>query len=34
MVNMEKIYSKVDPTKLLHIVVRVDDMKPGRKRYK
>jgi len=27
---MEKIYSKVDPTKLLHIIVRVDDMKPGR----
>jgi hypothetical protein len=27
---MEKIYSKVDLTKLLHIIVRVDDMKPGR----
>ena len=27
---MEKIYSKVDPSKLLHIIVRVDDMKPGR----
>ncbi len=27
---MEKIYSKVDPNKLLHIIVRVDDMKPGR----
>jgi hypothetical protein len=27
---MEKIYSKVDPNKLLHIVVRKDDMNPGR----
>ena len=27
---MEKIYSKVDPTKLLHIIVRVNDIKPGR----
>ena len=27
---MEKIYSKVDPNKLLHIVVRIDDMIPGR----
>ncbi len=27
---MEKIYSKVDPTKLLHLIVRKDDIKPGR----
>jgi len=27
---MEKIYSKVDPNKLLHIVVRKDDILPGR----
>jgi hypothetical protein len=27
---MEKIYSKVDPEKLLHIIVRKDDFKPGR----
>lgn len=27
---MEKIYSKVDPSKLLHIVVRKEDLKPGR----
>ena len=27
---MEKIYSKVDPTKLLHIIVRVDEIKAGR----
>lgn len=27
---MEKIYSKVDPNKLLHIVVRKNDMNPGR----
>jgi hypothetical protein len=27
---MEKIYSKVDPNKLLHIIVRCEDMKPGR----
>ena len=27
---MEKIYSKVDPNKLLHMVVRKDDIKPGR----
>lgn len=27
---MEKIYSKVDPNKLLHIVVRKEDIKPGR----
>ncbi len=27
---MEKIYSKVDPSKLLHIIVRVEDIKPGR----
>lgn len=27
---MEKIYSKVDPTKLLHIIVRKNDMLKGR----
>ena len=27
---MEKIYSKVDPTKLLHLIVRKEDMTPGR----
>lgn len=27
---MEKIYSKIDPNKLLHIIVRKKDMKPGR----
>ena len=27
---MEKIYSKIDTTKLLHIIVRVNDMKQGR----
>lgn len=27
---MEKIYSKVDPTKLLHMIVRKEDMKSGR----
>ena len=27
---MEKIYSKVTPDKLLHIIVRKDDLKPGR----
>jgi len=27
---MEKIYSKIDPDKLLHIVVRKEDMLPGR----
>lgn len=27
---MEKIFSKVQPDKLLHIIVRKDDMKPGR----
>lgn len=27
---MENIYSKIDTTKLLHIVVRRDDIKPGR----
>lgn len=27
---MEHIYSKVDPTKLIHIIVRVSDFKPGR----
>lgn len=27
---MEKIYSKIDPDKLLHIIVRINDIKPGR----
>ena len=27
---MEKIYSKVNPEKLLHIIVRLEDIKPGR----
>ena len=27
---MEKIYSKIEPEKLLHIVVRKEDMTPGR----
>mgnify|MGYP003119917394 FL=1 len=27
---MQKIYSKVIPDKLLHIIVRKDDLKPGR----
>ena len=27
---MEKIYSKVQPNKLLHMVVRKDEIKPGR----
>ena len=27
---MKKIYSKVEPSKLLHIVVRKKDLKPGR----
>lgn len=27
---MEKIYSKVDPEKLLHIIVRKEDLTPGR----
>ena len=27
---MEKIYSKIEPDKLLHIVVRKDDLTPGR----
>lgn len=27
---MEKIYSKKDPSKLLHIIVRKEDLKPGR----
>ena len=27
---MEKIYSKIDPEKLLHIIVRKEDMKSGR----
>jgi cupin fold WbuC family metalloprotein len=27
---MEKIYSKVEPTKLLHVVVRKEDLTPGR----
>jgi hypothetical protein len=28
---MEKIYSKIDPDKLLHIVVRKEDILPGRR---
>ena len=28
---MKKIYSKVDPEKLLHIIVRKQDLQPGRK---
>tara|TARA_R110001592_G_scaffold357431_1_gene660781 strand:- start:821 stop:1240 length:420 start_codon:yes stop_codon:yes gene_type:complete len=28
---MVEYYSKVDPTKLLHVVVRKEDLKPGRK---
>lgn len=27
---MEKIYSKIDPNKLLHMIVRKNDIKPGR----
>lgn len=27
---MEKIYSKINPKKLLHIIVRTSDQKPGR----
>ena len=27
---MQKIYSKIQPEKLLHIIVRKDDFKPGR----
>jgi hypothetical protein len=27
---MEKIYSKIDPSKLLHIIVRKEDLTPGR----
>ena len=27
---MEKIYSKIDPNKLLHIIVRKEDLVPGR----
>ena len=27
---MEKIYSKIEPDKLLHIVVRKEDITPGR----
>ena len=27
---MEKVYSKLNPYKLLHIIVRKEDMKPGR----
>lgn len=27
---MEKIYSKIEPNKLLHIIVRKEDIKPGR----
>ena len=28
---MIEYYSKVDPSKLLHVVVRKEDLKPGRK---
>ena len=28
---MEKIYSKIDPSKLLHIIIRKKDIVPGRK---
>ena len=28
---MIKYYSKIDPNKLLHVIVRKDDLKPGRK---
>ena len=27
---MEKIYSKIDPTKLLHLIKRLDDIKEPR----
>jgi len=27
---MEKIYSKIDPTKLLHVIVRKENLTPGR----
>ena len=27
---MKKIYSKIEPDKLLHIIVRKEDLKPGR----
>ena len=27
---MERIYSKVDPSKLLHVIVRKEDLTPGR----
>ena len=27
---MKKIYSKIEPEKLLHIIVRKEDLKPGR----
>ena len=27
---MEKVYSKVDPNKLLHVIVRKEDLTPGR----
>ena len=27
---MQKIYSKINPDKLLHIIIRKDDIKPGR----
>lgn len=27
---MEKIFSKIDPSKLLHIIVRCEDFQPGR----
>ena len=28
---MQKIYSKIKPSKLLHIIIRKDDILPGRK---
>ena len=28
---MEKIYSKIEPNKLLHIIVRKHELTPGRK---
>ena len=28
---MINIYSKINPNKLLHVIVRKEDMKPGRK---
>ena len=27
---MENIYSKIDPTKLLHVIVRKENLTPGR----